>query len=68
MVICKHYLEKEIKPVGGTVIEVLESKSEQIGAISTLKRLEPILAKHIKDLEIIAPTIAGAFIKQLKEM
>ena len=66
--ICRYYLEKEIKPVDGTVVEILENKSEQIGAVSTLKKVEPILATHIKDLEMIAPTISGEFVKRLKEM
>ena len=66
--VCKHYIEKTIKPTEGTIIEVLESKSEQIGANSTLKKLEPILAQHIKDLEMIAPTISGVLVKKLKEM
>ena len=66
--ICRHYLEKEIKPSEGTVVEVIESKIEQIGAVSTLKKLETLLAKHIKDLEMIAPTVSGVFLKKLKEM
>ena len=66
--VCRYYIEKTIKPIEGTVVELLERKSEQIGANSTLKKLEPILAQHIKDLEMIAPTISGVFIKKLKEM
>lgn len=66
--ICKHCIEKSLLTNKNTIIEILEDKMEQIGARSTLVKLEPILSKHIKDLEMIAPTISGQFIKQLKEM
>jgi hypothetical protein len=66
--VCKMHIEKMFKTEKSTVIEVLEDKMDKIGARSTLLKLEPILSKHIKDLEMIAPTISGEFIKQLKEM
>lgn len=65
---CKEYIEKSLKTSKSTVIDILDDKMEQIGARSTLLKLEPILSKHIKDLEMIAPTISGEFIKQLKEL
>lgn len=66
--VCKNYIEKSLKTYKNTVVEILEDKMEQIGARSTLVKLEPILSQHIKDLEMIAPTISGEFIKKLKEM
>jgi len=66
--VCKHYIEKMMNSDKSTVTEILSDKMERIGARSTLLKLEPILAKHIKDLEMIAPTISGEFIKKLKEM
>ena len=66
--VCKHYIEKSLKTDKSTVVEILDDKMEQIGARTTLLKLEPILSRHIKDLEMIAPTISGEFIKQLKEM
>lgn len=66
--VCKKSIEDMLKTDKTTVVEVLDDKMKQIGARSTLLKLEPILSKHIKDLEMIAPTISGEFIKQLKEM
>ena len=66
--VCKNYIEKSLKCQKDTVIDILDDRMEQIGARSTLLKLEPILSKHIKDLEMIAPTISGEFIKKLKEM
>lgn len=66
--VCKKHIEEQLKTNKTTVIEILDDKMFQIGARSTLLKLEPILSKHIKDLEMIAPTISGEFIKQLKEM
>lgn len=66
--VCKKNIEDMLKTDKSTVVEILEDKMKQIGARSTLLKLEPILSKHIKDLEMIAPTISGEFIKQLKEM
>ncbi len=66
--VCKKSIEDMLKTDKTTVVEVLDDKMKQIGARSTLLKLEPILSKHIKDLEMIAPTISGDFIKQLKEM
>lgn len=66
--VCKKNIEDMLKTNKSTVIEILDDKMEQIGARSTLLKLEPILSRHIKDLEMIAPTISGEFIKQLKEM
>lgn len=66
--LCKSTIEKILKSDKTTVVGILDDKMEQIGARSTLLKLEPILSKHIKDLEMIAPTISGEFIKQLKEM
>lgn len=66
--VCKNAIEKILKTDKSTVVGILDDKMEQIGARSTLLKLEPILSKHIKDLEMIAPTISGEFIKQLKEM
>lgn len=66
--VCKHYIEKMLKSDKSTVVEILDDKMEQIGARATLVKLEPILEKHIKDLEMIAPTISGEFIKKLKEI
>lgn len=40
----------------------------EVGEKSTLAKLEPILSQHIKDLEMIAPTISGNLIKKLKEI
>ena len=65
---CKKSIEDMLKTDKTTVVEVLDDKMKQIGARSTLLKLEPILSKHIKDLEMIAPTMSGEFIKQLKEM
>ena len=65
---CKEHIEKVLKSDKSTVVGILDDKMEQIGARSTLLKLEPILSKHIKDLEMIAPTISGEFIKRLKEM
>lgn len=66
--VCKHYLEEAEEPIDGTIAEILSAKAEQIGEKSTLKKLEPILSQHLKDLEMIAPTISGNLIKQLKEI
>ena len=66
--VCKKSIEDMLKTDKTTVVEVLDDKMKQIGARSTLLKLEPILSKHIKDLEMIAPTMSGDFIKQLKEM
>lgn len=66
--VSKYYIEKMLKTNKSTVVEILEDKMEQIGARSTLVKLEPILEKHIQDLELIAPTISGEFIKKMKEM
>ena len=66
--VCKKSIEDMLRTDKTTVVEVLDDKMKQIGARSTLLKLEPILSKHIKDLEMIAPTISGEFIKQLKEM
>ena len=66
--VCKNAIENILKTDKSTVVGILDDKMEQIGARSTLIKLEPILSKHIKDLEMIAPTISGEFIKQLKEM
>ena len=66
--VCKHYIEDMLKTDNNTVTEILEYKMEQIGARATLIKLEPILSKHIKDIEMIAPTISGEFVKKLKEM
>lgn len=66
--VCKQYLEEAEEPISGTVAEILTAKAEQIGEKSTLKKLEPILSQHLKDLEMIAPTISGNLIKQLKEI
>lgn len=65
---CKTNIENMLKTDKSTVAEVLEDKMKQIGARSTLLKLEPLLSKHIKDLEMIAPTVSGAFVKQLKEI
>ena len=66
--VCKKSIEDMLKTDKTTIVEVLDDKMKQIGARSTLLRLEPILSKHIKDLEMIAPTISGEFIKKLKEI
>ena len=66
--VCKKHIEEILKSDKSTVVEILDDKMDKIGARSTLLKLEPILSKHIKDLEMIAPTISGEFIKQLKEM
>lgn len=68
LLVCKDHIEKMFKSEANTVVDVLDGKMEQIGARATLLKLEPILSKLIKDLEMIAPTISGGFIKQLKEM
>ena len=66
--VCKKNIEEMLKSDKNTVTEILDDKMEQIGARSTLIKLGPILSEHIKDLEMIAPTISGEFIKKLKEM
>ena len=66
--VCKKNIEEMLKTTKSTVIDILEDKMQQIGARSTLLKLEPLLSKHLKDLEIIAPMISGEFIKKLKEM
>lgn len=66
--VCKKNIEDMLKTERTTVVSILDEKMEQIGARSTLMKLEPILSSHIKDLEMIAPTISGTFIKRLKEM
>lgn len=66
--VCKDFLEKLSTTDKNSVIEILESKMEQIGARATILKLEPILSSLVKDIEMIAPTISGEFIKQLKEM
>ena len=65
---CKKSIEDMLKTEKTTVIEILDDKMEQIGARATLSKLEPILSKHVKDIEMIAPTISGEFVKKLKEM
>lgn len=66
--VCKKNIEDMLRTDKSTVIEILDDKMEKIGARSTMCKLEPILSKHIKDLEMIAPTISGEFIKRLKEI
>lgn len=66
--VCKKSIEDMLKSDKSTIVGVLDDKMEQIGARSTLIKLEPILSKHIKDLEMIAPTISGEFIKKIKEL
>lgn len=66
--ICKNHIEKLLKTEKTTTIEILDDKMDKIGARSTLIKLEPILSNLIKDLEMIAPTMSGDFIKKLKEM
>ena len=66
--VCKDHIEKMLNTDKSTVKEIFEDKMDKIGARSTLLKLEPILSKHIKDLEMIAPTISGEFIKKIKEM
>lgn len=66
--VCKKNIEDMLKTEKSTVVEILDDKMEQIGARSTLLKLAPILSKHLKDLEMIAPTISGEFIKKLKEI
>ena len=66
--VCKEQIEKVLKTTKNTTVDILEDKMEQIGARATLVKLEPILSKLVKDIEMIAPTISGEFIKQLKEM
>lgn len=66
--VCKNNIENMLKTDKSTVVEILEDKMAKIGARATLMKLEPVLSKHIKDLEMIAPTVSGEFIKQLKEM
>ena len=65
---CKDHIERVLKSDKSTVVGILDDKMEQIGARSTLLKHEPILSKHIKDLEMIAPTVSGAFVKRLKEI
>lgn len=66
--VCKDHIEKMLNTDKSTVTEILDDKMEQIGARSTLVKLEPILSEHIKALEMIAPTISGEFVKKIKEM
>ncbi len=66
--VCKDHIEKMLNTDKSTVTEILDDKMEQIGARSTLLKLEPLLSDHIKDLEMVAPTISGEFVKKLKEM
>lgn len=66
--VCKKNIEDMLKTEKSTVVEILDDKMEQIGARSTLLKLQPILSKHLKDLEMIAPTISGELIKKLKEI
>ena len=66
--VCKNSIEDMLKSDKSTIVGILDDKMEQIGARSTLIKLEPILSKHIKDLEMIAPTISGEFIKKIKEL
>lgn len=66
--VCKKNIEDMLKTNKSTIVDILDDKMKQIGARSTLLKLEPILSKHIKDLEMIAPTISGEFIKRLKEI
>ena len=66
--VCKKSIEDMLRTDKSTIVEILDDKMEQIGARSTLLKLEPILSKHIKDLEMIAPTISGEFIKKIKEL
>ena len=66
--VCKKNIEDMLKTDKSTVVEILDDKMNKIGARSTLLKLEPILSKHLKDLEMIAPTISGEFIKRLKEI
>lgn len=66
--VCKKSIEDMLKTNKSTIVGILDDKMEQIGARSTLLKLEPILSKHIKDLEMIAPTISGEFIKKIKEL
>ena len=66
--VCKKHIEDMEKTDKSTVTEILDFKMDKIGARSVLLKLEPILSRHIKDLEMIAPTISGEFIKRLKEM
>jgi hypothetical protein len=64
----KKSIEDMLKTDKSTVVGVLDDKMKQIGARSTLIKLEPILSKHIQDLEMIAPTISGELLKRIKEM
>lgn len=66
--VCKKNIEDMLKTEKNTVTDILEDRMDKIGARSTLIKLEPVLSQHIKDLEMIAPTISGEFIKKLKEM
>ena len=66
--VCKKHIEDMLRTEKSTIVDILEDKMDKIGARSTLIKLEPILSKHLKDLEMIAPTISGALIKKLKEM
>lgn len=66
--VCKYYIEKALKPLSGTFCEVLQGKVEQFGEKETLYRLSQITSKHLEDLEFIAPTISGEFMKKVREM
>lgn len=66
--VCKNSIEGMLKTSKSTVIDILDDKMKQIGARSTLLKLEPLLSAHLADLEMIAPTISGEFMKKLKEM
>ena len=66
--VCKKSIEDMLKSNKSTVIDVLDDKMDKIGARSTILKLEPVLSELVKDIEMIAPTISGEFIKQLKEM
>lgn len=68
LLVCKEYYEMEARTKENTVEEILDYKMDQIGARATILKLEPILAEHIKNIEIIAPTISGEFIKKIREM
>lgn len=66
--VCKNSIEKILKTDKTTIAEIIDDKINQIGARATLAKIEPILSKHIKDLEMIAPTISGEFMKKIKEI
>ena len=68
LLVCKDYFEKKATTEKNSIVEILDYKIDKIGARATLLKLEPILSKLVKDIEMIAPTISGEFIKQLKEM